>query len=288
MFRRLLTVLEMIKFQHTVFALPFAAVGAGYAAGGWPKLPVCLWILGAMVGARSAAMTFNRIVDARFDAANPRTAGRAIPRGLVSMKFATGFLIASLALFFASAYMLNGVVFVLAPVATLVILGYSYTKRFTPLSHFILGLSLAMAPVGAWLAVMPTAHWLPIAFGAGVLFWVAGFDILYACEDAEFDKSTGLKSVPAAIGIPRALWVARACHAVALAAFAWPALLGLRGWYAVALGTVALLLVYEHTLVRPGDLRRANRAFFHVNAVISFTLAGGAILELALSSKIIT
>ncbi|HKS16361.1 MAG TPA: UbiA-like polyprenyltransferase [Planctomycetota bacterium] len=290
MFRRLLTVLEMIKFQHTVFALPFAVVGAAYGAMGWPPPATCLWILGAMVGARSAAMTFNRIVDARFDAANPRTAGRAIPKGLVSMKFAIGFLVASLALFFASAAMLNQTVLLLSPVAAVIILGYSFTKRFTPLSHFVLGLSLALAPVGAWLAVNPlhpTLAWFPVFLGAGVLFWVAGFDILYACEDAAFDRSAGLKSVPAAIGIPRALWVARACHAAALTAFAAPLLFGMMGWYALAVLVVSLLLVYEHTLVKADDLRRTNRAFFHVNAIISFTLAAGALVDLALAWSII-
>ena len=278
---RILTVLEMIKFQHTLFALPFAVVGAAYAARGWPTLATCLWILGAMVGARSAAMTFNRIADARFDAANPRTSGRAIPKGLISMKFAAGFLAASLALFFASAAMLNTTVLLLSPVAAVVILGYSLTKRFTELSHFVLGLSLALAPIGAWLAVTPAFHAFPLLIGAGVLFWVAGFDILYACEDSEFDRSAGLKSVPATLGIPGALWVARGCHVVALLAFAAPVVLGLQGWYAGAIAATALLLVYEHALVRADDLRRANRAFFHVNAIIGFTLAAGAIAELA-------
>jgi 4-hydroxybenzoate polyprenyltransferase len=278
---RILVVLEMIKFQHTIFALPLAVVGAAYAARGWPHLETCLWILGAMVGARSAAMTFNRIADARFDAANPRTAERAIPKGLVSMKFAAGFLLASLALFFLSAAMLNRTVLLLSPIAAVVILGYSFTKRFTALSHFVLGLSLALAPIGAWLAVSESIVAFPLLLGAGVLFWVAGFDILYACEDAAFDKTAGLKSVPAALGIPRALWVARACHAIALAAFAGPLVLGLRGWYAGALVAVALLLLYEHSLVRSDDLRRANRAFFHVNAIISATLAAGALVELA-------
>jgi 4-hydroxybenzoate polyprenyltransferase len=279
---RILTVLEMIKFQHTIFALPFAVVGAALAARGWPDPLVCLWILACMVTARTAAMTFNRMVDARFDASNPRTAGRAIPRGLISMGFARGFLLVSLALFFASAAMLNLTVLLLSPLAAFVVLGYSMTKRFTPLCHFVLGLSLAMAPVGAWLAVSPAFDPLPFLIAAGVLFWVAGFDILYACEDADFDRSAGLKSVPAALGVPRALVVARVCHAVAIAAFAAPILLGLRGWYAFAVAAVAVLLVYEHAIVRADDLRRANRAFFHVNAVVSAVLAAGAIAELAL------
>jgi 4-hydroxybenzoate polyprenyltransferase len=273
--------LEMIKFQHTIFALPFAAVGAACAARGWPALEKCLWILGAMVGARSAAMTFNRIADARYDAANPRTSARAIPRGLVSTRFAAGVLLASLALFVLSAAMLNRTVLLLSPVAAAVILGYSFTKRFTALSHFVLGLSLALAPIGAWLAINPTLHGLPLLIGAGVLFWVAGFDILYACEDVAFDRTAGLKSIPAAIGIPGALRAARVCHAAALAAFGAPILLGVSGWYANAVGAVALLLLYEHSIVRPDDLRRVNRAFFHVNAIVSVTLAAGAIAEVA-------
>jgi len=271
----------MIKFQHTIFALPFAAVGAAYAAKGWPDFLTCLWILAAMVTARSAAMTFNRIADARFDAANLRTAQRAIPRGLVSMVFARFFLLACLALFFLGCAMLNLTVLCLSPAAAFVILGYSYTKRFTALSHFVLGLSLALAPIGAWLAVTPILAPFPLLLGAGVLFWVAGFDILYACEDAAFDRGAGLKSIPAALGIPAALRVARLCHAAALAFFGAPLLLGLRGWYAGAVAAVALLILYEHAIVRADDLRRVNRAFFHVNAVVSVALAAGALAELS-------
>jgi 4-hydroxybenzoate polyprenyltransferase len=282
MLRRIQAVLEMIKFQHTIFALPFAAVGAAYAAGGWPTPTQCLWILGAMVGARSAAMTFNRIADARFDAGNPRTAGRALPRGLVSGRFAAGFLVASLALFFFSAGMLNETVLLLASPAAIVILGYSLTKRVTALTHFVLGLSLALAPLGAWLAVRPEGFVaFPLLVAGGVLFWVAGFDILYGCEDEAFDRGAGLKSIPAALGIPSALRVARLCHAAALALFGAPLLLGLRGWYGGAIAAVALLILYEHAIVRPDDLRRVNRAFFHVNAVVSVALAAGALAELA-------
>jgi 4-hydroxybenzoate polyprenyltransferase len=240
-----------------------------------------------MVGARSAAMTFNRIADARYDSANPRTSARAIPRGLVSTRFAAGVLLASLALFFLSAAMLNRTVLLLSPVAAAVILSYSFTKRFTALSHFVLGLSLALAPIGAWLAVDPRLASFPLLIGAGVLLWVAGFDILYACEDVAFDRTAGLKSVPAAIGIPGALRAARVSHAAALAAFGAPIFLGVGGWYANAVGAVALLLLYEHSIVRPDDLRRVNRAFFHVNAIVSVTLAAGAIAELA-SGRVIS
>lgn len=281
MLRKILTVLEMIKFQHTIFALPFAVVGAAYAAGGWPRPATCLWILGAMVGARSAAMMFNRIADAKFDAANPRTAGRALPRGLISGRFAAGFLVASLALFFLSAGMLNETVLLLASPAAIVILGYSLTKRVTALTHFVLGLSLALAPLGAWLAIRPDElAAFPLLLAGGVLFWVAGFDILYACEDEAFDRGAGLKSIPAALGVPAALRVASLCHAAALAFFGAPLLLGLKGWYAGSVAAVALLILYEHAIVRPDDLRRVNRAFFHVNAVVSVALAVGALLEL--------
>ncbi|MBI4564539.1 MAG: UbiA family prenyltransferase [Planctomycetes bacterium] len=281
MLRKILVVLEMIKFQHTVFALPFAAVGAAYAAEGLPTAGQCFWILLAMVGGRSAAMTFNRMADARFDAANPRTAARALPRGLVSFRFATGFLIASLALFFLSAGMLNRLVLALSPAAAAVILGYSIMKRITPLSHFALGLSLAMAPVGAWLAIRPEPAAFPLLLGAAVFFWVAGFDIIYACEDVEFDRRTGLRSIPAAVGVPASLRIAMACHGTALALLAAPTIfLGLGGWYLAAVALIAPLLAYEHALVRPDDLRRVNQAFFHVNAAVGLTLAGGAILEL--------
>lgn len=277
---RVLTVLEMIKFQHTLFALPFAIVGAAYARRGWPTWAEALALFGCMVGARSAAMVFNRIVDARFDAANPRTAGRAIPRGLVSFRFAWGFLAVSVAVFAACAATLNLLVLALTPVALAIILGYSLTKRFTAACHFVLGLSLAMAPIGAWLAMDRPIDLFPLLLGGGVLFWVAGFDILYACEDAEFDRRAGLHSIPAALGVKRALRVSRFCHAVAFAFFAAP-VVELRGYYSAALAAVAMLLAYQHALVRPDDLRRVNRAFFHVNAVVSFALMAGALVELA-------
>ncbi len=282
MLRQVLVVLEMIKIQHTVFALPFAAVGAAYAAGGWPTWRQCLLLLGCMVGARSAAMAFNRIVDARHDAANPRTAGRAIPRGLVSIRFAWGFTAASVALFAGCAALLNGLVLALVPVALAVTFGYSLTKRFTPLCHVVLGLSLAIAPVGAWLALRPELAPFPLLLAGAVTAWVAGFDVLYACEDADFDRRAGLKSIPAALGIPGALAAAKAFHVVAVLFLAAPvAWLGLGGWYAGAVAAIVVLLAWEHALVRPDDLRRVNRAFFHVNAVVAFTLMAGALLELA-------
>ncbi len=282
--RRLLTVLEMIKFQHTIFALPFAAIGAFYAARGVPTASQILWISAAMVTARTAAMVFNRIVDARHDAANPRTKERAIPKGLVSVRFAWGVLAASAALFVISVAMLkNRTVLLLAPVALAVTLGYSLTKRFTTLCHFVLGLSLAMAPIGAFLAVRPELDPFPLLMGAAVLFWVAGFDILYATQDVDFDRAARLKSVPAAVGVGRALAVARVCHALTVVALAAAIpVSGLGGWYTAGVAVIAMLLAYEHALVKEDDLARVNRAFFHVNAVVSVVLCAGGLADLFL------
>ncbi len=271
----------MIKIQHTVFALPFAVVGAVYAKRGVPTQSECLWLLVAMVAARSAAMAFNRAVDARFDAANPRTQSRAIPRGLLSPGFALGFTIVMSGLFVLSAAMLNPLVLKLAPIALAVMLGYSYTKRFTPLCHFVLGLSLALAPAGAWLAIRPAFDTFPLLISSAVLCWVAGFDILYACEDVEFDRRAGLRSIPAALGIPRALTLARICHAGTLGLLiATVALHGLGAWFVAGVAVIAALLAWQHALVRADDLKRVNQAFFHANAAISVTLGTTALLDL--------
>lgn len=269
----------MIKFQHSLFALPWAFAGAVYAARGIPTGSQILWILAAMVSARTAAMTFNRIADADLDAENPRTKDRAIPRGLVTPTFAAFLTGAMVGLFGASAAMLNGLCLALVPVALVVLFGYSYTKRFTPLCHWALGLSLAMAPVGAWLAIDPRWAPLPLLLGAAVVFWIAGADILYACEDVEFDRRRGLKSIPAWLGVRGAFAVARGSHAVtimALVAAGAVARLGIAWWIGVA--AIAALLAYEHAIVKPDDLRRVNRAFFHVNAAAGFVVLGMALL----------
>lgn len=282
MIRRLGTVLEMIKFQHTVFALPWAAVAALYAAGDGPTpWGSYLWILVAMVGARSAAMAFNRIVDAKLDAENPRTRDRAIPAGRVSVAFTTSFTAVSAAVFLLATWRLNDLCLMLAPAALVVALGYSTTKRFTALCHWILGLALAMAPVGAWLGVRPEWEPLPLLLGAAVLFWIAGADVLYACEDLEFDRRKGLRSVPAALGIRGARIVAILSHLASLGALAAAGVVGRLGiaWH-VAVGVIALLLAFEHAVAKPGDLRRMNRAFFHVNAAVSLVLLAGALLDL--------
>jgi 4-hydroxybenzoate polyprenyltransferase len=276
---------EMIKVQHSVFALPWAFVAAFYAAGGVPPWSKIGWILVAMVAARSAAMAFNRAADAKLDAENPRTQGRAIPAGKLTVGFTLSFALAMVALLLLAAWRLNPLCLKLCPIALAVTLGYSFTKRFTALCHWALGLSLAAAPIGAWLAVAPERAGAPLPYllGAAVMFWIAGADILYACEDFEFDRAKRLHSVPAAIGIRAALAVSLASHGVAVAALVAVGVAAKLGviWYATV-GAIALLLAYEHAIVKPGDLRRVNRAFFHVNAVVSGVILAGGLLDLFL------
>ncbi|HZB46551.1 MAG TPA: UbiA-like polyprenyltransferase [Pyrinomonadaceae bacterium] len=272
--RNIRTTLEMIKIEHTLFALPFALLGAVLAAGGLPTARQALWITLAMAGARSAAMAFNRIADRAYDAANPRTATRAIPAGRLSLPFAWAFTVASAALFFLAAAMLNRMTLLLAPVALASVLLYSYTKRFTSLSHVVLGWCLSIAPTGAWVAVRGALDSpVPLLLSLVVLLWTAGFDVLYACQDYDFDRRTGLRSIPARVGVERALWVSRLLHAGAFAA-----LVGL--YFLTGLGALALagvlatgaLLVYQHSLVRADDLSRLNAAFFTTNAFVSVIL----------------
>jgi 4-hydroxybenzoate polyprenyltransferase len=265
----------MIKLEHTVFALPFAFLGMLLAAEGWPSVRTVSWVVVAMVGARSAAMAFNRLVDQRFDAANPRTAGRALPAGRLSPAFVAGFVVASAALLLLAAWQLNPLAFALSPVALAVLLAYSYTKRFTALSHLVLGLALAGAPLGAWIAVRGDLTWPPAVLGAAVLCWVAGFDVLYALQDREFDRLTGLHSVPVRCGVAGALWISGALHVVMLALLlalpaVYPPGLGLGYWIGVA--GCAALLAYQHWIVRPDDLSRLDAAFFTANGVLSVWL----------------
>ncbi len=268
--RRLTVTLEMIKFQHTLFALPFAFTGMILAARGLPAWGTLLWVMLAMVGARSAAMTFNRIADRRFDAANPRTAGRALPTGKISLGFAVGFAVVSAGLFVLAAAMLNPLCFALSPVALLVALGYSFTKRFTPLSHFVLGLSLAMAPMGGWLAVTGTFGMPPLLLSFAVLAWTAGFDILYACQDRDFDRRAGLHSIPARWGVRASLRASSLLHSLTVLALVGLIPLADLGWiYLAGMGLIAAFLFYEHSLVSPANLGRLNVAFFQVNAWVS-------------------
>jgi 4-hydroxybenzoate polyprenyltransferase len=277
---KLATTLAMIKFSHTLFALPFALLAMVLAAGGWPPWPVVGKIFAAMVGARSAAMAHNRLADRAIDAANPRTADRALPAGALSVPFVWSFLAVSAAVFIAAAASLNGLTLALSPVALAVLLGYAYTKRFTWLSHFALGLCLAIAPVGAWIAVLGSLALLPVLIGVAVLFWTAGFDILYALQDEEFDRGAGLQSIPARFGARRALVVSALCHAATagLLVLTWR-LSGSGPLFGAALLLSVGALVYQHAIVRPGDLSRVNAAFFTANGFVSAVLCAGGVAD---------
>jgi 4-hydroxybenzoate polyprenyltransferase len=268
--RSLGTTLEMIKWEHSVFALPFALTGAMLAAHGWPRPVQILWIVICMITARSAAMAFNRWADADLDAVNPRTAARAIPAGVLTRGFVAVFTVFMAALFILAAAQLNRLTLWLSPVALAIVLLYSYTKRFTRWSHLFLGLALGSAPAAAWIAIRGTLDPRILVLTAAVLFWVAGFDILYACQDAAHDRANGLNSVPATIGISGAFWVARSMHAVMLVLLILLVHLFALGPVAlVGIAAVAALLLYEHLIVSPTDLRRLNAAFFTMNGLIS-------------------
>ncbi len=278
---------EMVKFSHSVFALPFALLATFLAARpGLPDAPLLGLIVACMVAARSAAMTFNRIVDVRYDALNPRTAGRPLPAGRISRRAAWVFFLVAAAAFVAGCggfWWLRGNVWPL--VLSLPVLGllclYSYTKRFTAFSHIVLGAGIALSPVAAWIATNPATlgapAWLLLA---AVTFWIAGFDLIYACQDAGFDRSVGLESVPARFGIPTALWLARAFHAVTVTTLVAVGMAaGLHTPYFVGVGCVAALLIVENALVRPDDLSRVNLAFFTVNGIVGIVLGGLGVLD---------
>jgi 4-hydroxybenzoate polyprenyltransferase len=265
---------EMIKIEHTLFALPFAFLGAVLAANGLPALRQIAWIIVAMVGARSAAMAFNRLADRKIDARNPRTAMRALPSGALSVGFVWLFTIVSALLFLLAAAMLNRLTLILSPIALASVLLYSLTKRWTQLSHIVLGWCLSIAPTGAWIAVRgQIGSPLPLLLSLVVLLWTAGFDVLYACQDYEFDRAERLHSIPARFGIERALWISRGLHAIAFLSLIW--LYRLSGLGPLALAGVVVtgvLLVYQHRLVRANDLSRLNAAFFTTNAFVSVIL----------------
>jgi len=260
----------MIRWEHSVFALPFALCGAMLAARGWPATAQIAWIIVAMVGARSAAMAFNRLVDADIDAANPRTKMRAIPAGLLTRQFVAFFVVISGAVLVLAAWRLNRLAFLLSPVALAVVLLYSFTKRFTRWSHLVLGLALGIAPAAAWIAVRGSLDPRILLLTAAVAFWVAGFDVLYACQDYDFDVAEGLYSIPRFVGISNALWIARALHLLMLGLLAAVVMTFGLGKLALAgVAVVAILLIYEHSLVRANDLSKLNAAFFTMNGVIS-------------------
>ena len=276
--------LEMIKWEHSVFALPFALCGAMLAAGGFPSAHQLLWIVVAMVGARSAAMAFNRLADESIDAANPRTRMRALPAGHLTPVFVGTFVVVSSGIFVLAASQLNRLALWLSPVALAVLLLYSYTKRFTRWSHLVLGFALGIAPAAAWIAVRGSLDWRILLLTGAVTFWVGGFDVLYACQDFEFDRDAGLHSIPRHLGIRRALWVARAFHMIMLALLVgllWS--FGLGKVAVAGVAVVAALLAYEHSLVSADDLSKLNAAFFTMNGVISvlffFFVAGDVLLR---------
>jgi 4-hydroxybenzoate polyprenyltransferase len=262
--------LEMIKWEHSIFALPFALTGAVLAAGGWPTLRVTGLIVLCMVAARTAAMAFNRLVDAEIDAANPRTKMRAIPAGVLRPGFVAAFTVVAAVIFVAGAAMLNRLCLWLALPALLVILGYSFAKRFTRWSHLVLGLALGIAPTAAWIAVRGSLDPRILVLTLAVLLWVAGFDVLYACQDFEHDRGAGLNSIPQAFGVRAAFAIARALHGLMLLALVMLVLLfGLGPLAMTGIGVTAALLLYEHSIVSPGDMRRLNAAFFTLNGIIS-------------------
>jgi 4-hydroxybenzoate polyprenyltransferase len=280
---RIRVVLEMIKFEHSVFALPFALTGTLLAARAtmhsWPTFHQFAWIIVAMVGARSAAMTMNRIMDLQYDRENPRTRDRALVTGKLSVSFAWMFGLASAAVLLIAAWQLNRLALELAPVALAVLFLYSYTKRFTSWSHLVLGFCLGMSPAAAWIAVTGELDWRMLILCAAVTLWVGGFDVLYACQDVDFDRRAGLHSIPERFGIAKALFASRAMHATMLALLAWLAASFALPWPAwLGVIVVGALLAYEHSLVRPDDLSRLNAAFFTVNGYISllFLLLWGA------------
>ena len=270
MFTKLRVYLEMIRFSHTVFALPFAFMGAILAANGVPPAETLWWILVAMVGARSGAMGMNRIADRHLDALNPRTRERALPSGQISLGGAIAFVATAFFAFFLAAWKLNALCFTLAPVAILIVCGYSYTKRFTAGSHLVLGLSLALAPIGAWIAVEGAIGTPALVLGLAVLFWVAGFDIVYAFQDVDFDRRVGLCSIPAWLGSAKGLIIAGILHALTVCCLALLIpLLQLGPVYGIGLLCGAILLAYEHYLVHRHGLAKLDTAFFNVNGMLS-------------------
>lgn len=262
---------RMIKLSHSIFALPFALAAAVLAVSVQaPTVLQIVYILVCMVAARSSAMGFNRIVDRHIDARNPRTAGRELPSGQISLRAAWAFTLGSAAIFVAFAALLGGLTLALSPVALAVIWGYSFTKRFTALCHLVLGLALALAPSAVWIAITGGYAWAPLTLSVAVGTWVAGFDILYSLQDADFDRATGLRSVPSVMGVRGALWVSGGLHVLTVVALVALPLVSPLGWpYWIGVLAIASVLAYEHAIVRPGDLSRIDKAFFDLNGYIS-------------------
>lgn len=288
MLKKLLIILEMIKFEHTIFALPFAFMGAVLGnivlEDSWPTWWEIFWVTLAMVGARSAAMTLNRLIDRFIDAQNPRTANRAIPAGLISVSEAIMFTVISFAMLFFAAFQLNDLAVTLLPLAVFVLILYSYTKRFTWLCHFVLGVAIGFGPLGGWIATTGEVNETALLLFGTVLFWTAGFDILYACQDEEFDRREGLHSIPSRFGIARALLISRACHVLTtIGLLAIYLTADLSVWFLVGAVISALILVYEHSLVKPHDLSKLNMAFFTMNGILSVVVFTFTMLDLVIT-----
>lgn len=284
---KLKIVLEMIKFEHTIFALPFAYMGAVLGSlevrGGFPSWEEIIWITLAMVGARSAAMSLNRLIDWRIDAKNPRTKTRAIPAGLVSTTFVWGFVFVSFALLFYSAYQLNMLAVYLLPVAVFFLWFYSYTKRFTWTCHFFLGIATALGPLGGWVATTAQIDVLSLILFAAVALWIGGFDVIYACQDVEFDKNESLNSIPVRFGVKKALLISTLMHVgTAAGLIALLLLMDMGVWFAIGLVIALIILVYEHAIVSASDLSRLNTAFFTMNGVLSVILFTFTLLDVFL------
>lgn len=278
---RVVLYLRMIKFSHSVFALPFAFTGAIFAAGGLPSWQQAFWIAVAMVGARSGAMGMNRVIDRRIDAANPRTANREIPAGTIRLSDAVLFTVASFAIMVYAAWRLQPLCLYLSPLAIAVLIFYSLTKRFTWGAHFVLGIAIAGAPLGAWIAITGSFSWTVLPLCAAVVFWLAGFDVLYALQDIDFDRSHGLHSIPQRFGIVASIMISRACHLVAWLLLAWTGhIFGMNDIYWVGMLIIASLLVYEHALVKPDDLSKLDFAFFNMNGYISVTIFIATLMDM--------
>ena len=283
LFQKVTIFMEMIKFSHTIFALPFALSGALLATRGLPSVSQLLFIVLAMVGARTAAMAMNRLIDADIDAQNPRTATRAIPAGLLSKGAVFVAIILSVALLLWSAAMLNPLCLKLSPIALFFLVLYSYCKRFTALAHVVLGICLAAAPIGAWVALTGTITLPAIVLGLIVLFWVSAFDILYALQDLEYDRSVGLHSIPVALGVNGSLWLSRLFHIITVGLLIWLiVLLGLGVWFWIGSAAMAAMLLYEHWLLRGGDLTKLDAAFFTMNGYISLTFLAATAADIFL------
>lgn len=281
LFQRIATLLTLIKFSHTIFSFPFAVMSAFLAAGGMPGVKQLLLILAALVTARSAAMSFNRLVDTPYDLTNPRTAYRVTLQKNIGRTTLWTFVILCISIFVLCAWLLNWLAFFMAPLALLIIFGYSYTKRFTHLSHFVLGLALALSPIGAWVGIQGGLAIPPFLLAFAVVLWTAGFDIIYACQDVEHDVRSGLHSIPKKLGIPGALILSGILHLILVGVLLLlPRYTNLSIVYSIGVYIVAALLIYEHSLVRPKDLSRVNTAFFTVNGIISMGLMGVTLIDI--------